>query len=191
MRSVVDLVIKVGGNLARDPHLARCLRPLGELRARHRVLIVPGGGAFADLVRAESARHGLPESTGHWMGVLAMEQYGHLLAGLLPGSVLARTPEEIAAALDEGKLPVLAPYRWLREEDPLPHSWAVTSDSIAAWAAGRLGAGRLILVKRREGETAVDGYFETALPEGLEWEVVVPEGGGWRPAGRGAPGAGG
>ncbi|HET8757356.1 MAG TPA: hypothetical protein VFM58_15160, partial [Solirubrobacteraceae bacterium] len=37
--------------------------------------------------------------------------------------------------------------------DGLPASWDVTSDSIAAWVAGRAGAGRLVLVK------AVDGLY--------------------------------
>ena len=39
-------------------------------------------------------------------------------------------------ALSAGHVPVLAPSRWLREADPLPHAWTVTSDSIAAWVAG-------------------------------------------------------
>ena len=46
-----------------------------------------------------------------------------------------------------GRVPVLAPSRWLREADPLPHSWDVTSDSIAAWVAGQAGASTLVLVK--------------------------------------------
>ena len=37
--------------------------------------------------------------------------------------------------------------------DGLPASWEVTSDSIAAWVAGKAGAGRLVLVKE------VDGLF--------------------------------
>ena len=178
--SGVEVVIKVGGNLGREPELARRLTPIAGMRRQHGVLVVPGGGAFADLVRAESARHLLPESVGHWMGVLAMEQYGHLLAGVLPDSALVSSPDEIAAALRDGRLPVLAPYRWLREEDPLPHSWAITSDSIAAWIAGRLGARRLILVKRSEPEAAVDDHFDRVLPQGLAWEIAVPEGDGWR-----------
>jgi aspartokinase-like uncharacterized kinase len=33
----------------------------------------------------------------------------------------------------------------------LPAMWQVTSDSIAAWVAGRAGAGRLVLVKEVDG----------------------------------------
>ena len=44
-------------------------------------------------------------------------------------------------------MPVLLPSALLAERDPLPASWAVTPDSIAAWVAGAAGAGRLVLVK--------------------------------------------
>lgn len=186
MSGAVDVVVKIGGNLGREAALAQRLEPLRALRRENRVLLVPGGGVFADLVRAESARHGIAESAGHWMGVLAMEQYGHLLVDLLDDAALVRDAQEVAAALHRGALPVLAPYRWLRAEDPLPHAWAITSDSIAAWVAGRLGARRLILVKRSEVETEVDAAFESVVPAGLKWDVVVPGDGTWHPLARGA-----
>ena len=93
------------------------------------------------------------------------------------------------------QIPILAPSRWLRQADPLPHSWDVTSDSIAAWVAGEVGARRLILVKPPgvgfytsdrmtapgwDGPAAgrpavsglVDAYFSRALPESLAWTIV-------------------
>lgn len=181
MSRVVDLVIKVGGSLAREPGLARRLGPVDGLRARHRVVVVPGGGPFADVVRAQYARHALDESAAHWMGILAMDEYAHLLTDVLRGAILARGPGDIASALDEGNLPVLAPYEWLRAEDPLPHSWSVTSDSIATWVAGRLGARKLLLVKGDPARARVDDYFAGAVPAGLEWEVVTAGDAGWRP----------
>src|SRR5438874_12170688 len=99
------------------------------------------------------------------MAVLAMDQYAHLIAGKLPDAVIVAEAREIADALSArpvGRVPVLAPYRWLRETDPLPHSWDVTSDSIAAWVAGRVGARRLVLVKPpglRSGVETTDAYF--------------------------------
>jgi aspartokinase-like uncharacterized kinase len=47
----------------------------------------------------------------------------------------------------DGGVAVLLPAALLAERDPLPASWRVTSDSIAAWVAGASGAGRLVLVK--------------------------------------------
>ena len=71
-------------------------------------------------------------------------------------------------------VPVLAPYRWLREADPLPHSWTVTSDSIAAWVAGQVGARRLVLVKppHARGNELVDSYFQRALPAHVTSTIV-------------------
>ena len=51
-----------------------------------------------------------------------------------------------------GRIPVLAPRRFLDEidassPDPLPHSWDVTTDSIAARVAVHLGAAELVLLK--------------------------------------------
>lgn len=180
MNPRVDLVIKVGGSLARDDGLAHRLRPIEKLRSAHTLVVVPGGGPFADVVRAEYAAHGLSESAAHWMAILGMDQYAYVLADVLARAVIVRRPAEIAAALGEGRLPVLAPSEWMREEDPLPHAWSVTGDSIAAWVAGQLGARKLILLKSAADRAAVDRYFPSALPPGLECEIVAPDSAGWR-----------
>jgi aspartokinase-like uncharacterized kinase len=123
------------------------MRALGRQARRRFLVVVPGGGAFADEVRRADRRFALGDSAAHWMAILAMDQYGHLLADLAPGAALARSPRELAP----GRLNVLAPSLWLRRADPLPHSWGVTSDSIAAWVAGALRVRRLILVKPHDG----------------------------------------
>ena len=101
------------------------------------------------------------------MAVLAMDQYAQLLAARIPHAVIASSREEVQAAHDRQQVPVLAPMTWVRRVDPLPHTWNVTSDSIAAWLAGELGAERLLLVKPpgARGGVLVDGYFENALPK--------------------------
>lgn len=123
-------VIKIGGSLA------DCA---GEIiqeiqRSGISALIVPGGGESADIVR----RLDPDDDTAHWMAVLAMEQFGFYLSGF--GVPLTSDPE-----IKEG-LHIFLPYRTLYESDPLPHSWDITSDTIAAWVAGIRGSD-LILVK--------------------------------------------
>jgi aspartokinase-like uncharacterized kinase len=152
-------VVKVGGGLAReagdDALRALCAR-IGESGARHPLLVVPGGGHFADAVREYDRRLGLRPRTAHWMAILAMDQLGWALADLIPGAACRRDlgppPDGVAA--------VLLPSALLRERDPLPASWAVTSDSIAAWVAGAAGAGRLVLAK------PVDGLYRAWPPAG-------------------------
>jgi aspartokinase-like uncharacterized kinase len=122
------------------------MRALGRQARRRFLVVVPGGGAFADEVRRADRRFALGDTAAHWMAILAMDQYGHLLADLTPGAVVAQGRRDLAP----GRLNVLAPSAWLRRADPLPHSWDVTSDSIAAWVARALGARRLLLVKHAD-----------------------------------------
>jgi arsenate reductase len=84
----------------------------------------------------------------------------------------------IDRAIDAGDVPVLAPHKWLRQHDPVPHTWSVTSDSIAAWVAGEVGASRLVLIKApgAAGEL-VDEYFARALPPGVQHTVVAADDG--------------
>jgi 5-(aminomethyl)-3-furanmethanol phosphate kinase len=187
----VDAVVKVGGSLLAGGGLPLLLTTLGELATLHRLLVVSGGGPFADAVRRACSLHDPGASAAHWMAILAMDQHAHLLAGLQPAARLVTGPDEVAKALAEGLLPVLAPFRWLQAVDPLPHGWHVTSDSIAAWVAARLSARRLVLLKSLEGVPGtsgdvvaeaplraatlagiVDEYFERALEPGLECWVL-------------------
>ena len=180
-RGAVDAVVKVGGGPLRGGGslhpgaLDTITAALADAARRWRLVVVPGGGPFADAVRAADAALSLDAGAAHWMAVLAMDQMAHLLAARVAGAVLVHDASAARAALDAGGLPVLAPYRWLRAADPLPHSWAVTSDSIAAWLAGALGARRLILVKPVAGELAdvVDEYFWRALPATIQVVAVA------------------
>jgi aspartokinase-like uncharacterized kinase len=189
--SSVETVVKLGGSvLAHLDLFDAALASICAAASSSRLLIVPGGGPFADAVRdvdrrlaardESSASHGLGlgDEAAHWMAVLAMDQYAHLIAARLAAALVVTEQREIGDALDARNMPVLAPYRWLRAADPLPHSWDVTSDSIAAWVAGRVGARRLVLVKpprlRPSSDgNAVDAYFSRALPAGVE-SLVVP-----------------
>ena len=149
-------VVKVGGGLAReagDDALRELCRAIGDLGRRHRLLVVPGGGAFADVVRDSDRRFALSDEAAHRMAILAMEQFGWLLGDLIPGAALS---DELQSA---GTPTVLLPAKVLADA-PLPASWAVTSDSIAAWVAGAAGAERLVLVK------PVDGLYREWPPVG-------------------------
>jgi aspartokinase-like uncharacterized kinase len=149
-------VVKVGGSQARLETLPALCAALAEAALARSLLVVPGGGAWADVVREHAARFPLSDSAAHWMAILAMDQFGLLLADLTPGCRAVRTPDEARAAWREGAAAVLLPHDWLRGADPLPHSWDVTSDSIAAWVAAEAEASLLVLLKD------VDGLYEDA-----------------------------
>jgi aspartokinase-like uncharacterized kinase len=159
-------VVKVGGGLGDDALPGLCAA-LGELGRRHALLVVPGGGRFADAVRVADRRFGLEDETAHRMAILGMEQFGWLLGDLIPGAERCTNLTRLATGRTSVLLPAGLPL------DDLPASWDVTSDSIAAWVAREAGAGRLVLVKAVE---VVDEYFPTAL-EGARFEtwVIHPE----------------
>jgi hypothetical protein len=184
---IVDVVVKVGGSLLKGRRFPdEVARALAAVRPRRRLLVVPGGGPFADTVRRLGGRIDLSDSANHWMALLAMDQVAYLMAEHLPGGQVVSTPGEIAEGLRAGHLPVLAPAHWLHEADALPHSWDVTSDSIAAWVAGRVGAGHLVLLKPpgtracfgSRGQVLavkngiVDPYFPRALPARISWAIL-------------------
>jgi 5-(aminomethyl)-3-furanmethanol phosphate kinase len=194
MMPQVEIVVKMGGALLKHPnHFDGVLEVVGAAVQGRRLLVVPGGGAFADTVRDIDRTFPLSHAAAHWMAVLAMDQYAHLIVSRLGASAVVSMPSEIAAAFDSGVVPVLAPSSWLRERDPLPHSWDVTSDSIAAWVAGAVGARTLVLVKPpgATGNSLVDPYFGRALPARVG-SVVIPADcvGQLREALGGGPGSG-
>jgi aspartokinase-like uncharacterized kinase len=168
---VPDVVVKIGGGLLGSAgDLDRVLAAVAALARVCTVLVVPGGGPFADAVRSVDRRLGIPEAAAHWMAVLAMDQYAHLIASRIDAGRVVFTLDEAIAAGDEDGIPVVAPFRWLHDEDPLPHAWDVTSDSIAAWIAAACGAREIVLVKPRGAiGNLVDPCFARVLP----WHVAA------------------
>jgi aspartokinase-like uncharacterized kinase len=173
-RSAALSVIKIGGGLAKVPGaLDRVCRAIGASGRDHRILVLPGGGPFANAVRDFDRTVGLSPDAAHWMAVLAMDQYAHVLAERIPGAALIEEPGALLHTLGPSGVAVLAPSRWMRSADALPHSWEVTSDSIAAFVAGALDAARLILIKpAAELPDPVDPYFATTLPAGLPYSTM-------------------
>jgi 5-(aminomethyl)-3-furanmethanol phosphate kinase len=175
-RSGVDTIVKVGGGLlSRAGAFELVTGALATFGKGRRLLVVPGGGPFAEAVRELVRRVKVSDEAAHWMAVLGMDQYAHALTERTPGAVLVEQVPEVHAALDAGLVPVLAPYRWLRAADPLPHSWSATSDSVAAWVAGAVGARRIVLIKPAKGETSkvVDPLFLQTLPSGVDCVVLT------------------
>jgi aspartokinase-like uncharacterized kinase len=152
---VFDALVKVGGSLYHQAEFPTICAAWAKLAQAHRLLLLPGGGPFADQVRAADARFQLSSSTAHWMAILAMDQYAYLLADLIPQAALVRDLAEAKAACAAGQLAVLAPATLLLQSDPLPHSWHITSDSIAAWLAHQADIRLLVLLK------SVAGVYES------------------------------
>ncbi|HEU4459799.1 MAG TPA: aspartate kinase [Methylibium sp.] len=139
-------VVKLGGSLGRDPLLRRWLELLAE-DGGGRVVVVPGGGVFADQARDVQAWWSLDDVAAHNIAVLGMAQTASLMKGLCPALELARDEAALRAALQRGRTALWWPTELLREHADELTDWSVTSDSLALWLAQRLRAERLLIVK--------------------------------------------
>jgi aspartokinase-like uncharacterized kinase len=140
-------VIKLGGSLLGSEELQYWL----SLVAKHgdgRVVIVPGGGVFADTVRTVYAQIKMSEHCAHTMAVSAMNQFGTLLIDQEPQLVPAHSELEIAERSWQHRGIVWMPSKMVMTDgDDIPHSWDVTSDSLALWLANKLSAQHVLLIK--------------------------------------------
>jgi 5-(aminomethyl)-3-furanmethanol phosphate kinase len=139
-------IVKLGGSHSLGPHLKDWLATLA--RCGGRAIVAPGGGPFADQVRRAQAAMGFDDRAAHHMALLAMEQFGAAICSLAPDLVPASSLSQLRRSLRARRTPVwMATKMVLRASDRVSPSWNVTSDSLAAWLAGRLGARRVMLVK--------------------------------------------
>lgn len=136
-------IVKLGGSLAGQAHLRPWLAQLARPAAEPR-LIVPGGGPFADAVRAAQPPIGYDSLAAHRMAILAMQQMAMAFIGLEPGLAAVESMAEIEALAGGG---VWLPWTLAGRDPSIQASWDVTSDSLALWLARRLGAPDLVLVK--------------------------------------------
>jgi hypothetical protein len=146
----LDVVIKIGGSLDKISYLNKLSLILRKITKNYHCVIIPGGGKFADTIRNFDKRFHFSNKLSHRMAILAMSQYGLYLSGLMKIPVT----EEIKDFKKE-KLIIFLPAKYMLEKDPLENSWDVTSDSIAAHIAQKLGVKKLVLVKD------VDGIFSS------------------------------
>jgi aspartokinase-like uncharacterized kinase len=137
-------VVKLGGSLAEGRRLTSIMEIVGA--ARQSCVIVPGGGTFADAVRAAHKKHRLPEIVSHRMALLAMHQTGMMLASMHARLVPVDTLAGIRRVLAASRIPVWLPLKLTEADKTISADWRTTSDALAARLAERLRA-PLLLVK--------------------------------------------
>ncbi len=151
------IVVKLGGSHADAPALRTAwLRAVAASATP--VVLVPGGGPFADTVRVQQALIGYDDATAHEMALLAMAQHGLALAAT-PGFIVATSRAQIARALAAHLTPVWLPAAMLARAPGVARNWSVTSDSLALWLATELRARAVLLVKRDAARPGLDAAF--------------------------------
>lgn len=143
------LVAKLGGSLAGASEREAWLGALAITSAcpGRGLVVVPGGGPFADAVRRAQAPLRFDDATAHRLALLAMHQYALALRAAWPRLKPAASRAGIFDALASGRVPVWLPHDMVLSDPTIEASWEMTSDSLSAWLARALGARDLLLVK--------------------------------------------
>jgi aspartokinase-like uncharacterized kinase len=152
------MVVKLGGSYAGSARRSAWLAAIAAASAP--VVVVPGGGPFADAVRHEQRRMGYDDRAAHDMALMAMGQYGTALAAASPRLRPADAEADIRAACAVGAVPVWRPWPMLRDAADVDAGWHVTSDSLALVLATRLAARSVLLLKQvSHADDLVDDAF--------------------------------
>ena len=159
------LVIKLGGS-----HVGSALlRPwVDAIVAADRIVVVPGGGPFADIVRTMQPTIGYDDLAAHDMAMMAMAQFGRALTALSDRLAYCDDLRDIHAVHD--RIAVWSPWPGLRGARDVPPSWDITSDSLSLWLARALDVPAVVLVKHRAapsaglGSLADEGIVDRAFP---------------------------
>lgn len=173
------LIVKVGGSLFDLPDLADRLHQFARAREADALLFLSGGGDAADVVRAAQPIHGLSDQTSHTLAIHAMRLMSQLLAAAT-GWPIIEIPSPRSSLARRAIVDPVSAFRKGYFADA-PAAWSVTSDSLAALLARRLGADGLILLKSVSAPETIqtsdavakgwiDPYFPTAAAVlSVEW----------------------
>jgi len=142
------LVLKLGGSLLSHTALIQFLQ-LASQEGKGQVVIVPGGGVFAEQVRLTQQQWQYDDKTAHYMAILAMQQMALLFQGLCPDLRIVNKVGLIRAKMQQHAI-IWSPLATELDAAGIPASWDITSDTLAAWLAVQLSIEQLILVKCAE-----------------------------------------
>lgn len=160
------ILVKLGGSLYGKGVLRPWLAAAAE--AAGPVIVVPGGGPFADAVRVAEPAMGFSGRAAHRMAILGMEQAAEALVDLEPRLARLRSAADLAA----GRSGVWLPMALAGEAPDIPAIWDVTSDSLTCWLGMRLEATAILLVKAADSppegsgpeDWAAAGLVDAAFP---------------------------
>jgi aspartokinase-like uncharacterized kinase len=178
------LVVKIGGSLAKSGRLRGVLDVIAA--AKRPVVVVPGGGAFADAVRDQQRALGLGDAVAHRIAMLAMHQTAEIIVALNNCFAAADSIAAVHASLGRGHTPVWLPLPMMEDDEAISADWSTTSDSLAARLAELLGGAPLALLKSVDVDPAAsaedlarDGIVDAAFPghvarSGIQWRIYGP-----------------
>ncbi len=157
------IVIKLGGSLTASTGLTSCFNRVNQYYSNNQVIIVPGGGAFADQVRSAQQQWLFDDLTAHHMAILAMQQMALLFKALQPQWQLFSAVKDIKKSIQP--VSIWSPLLSELDAAGIQPSWDITSDSLSAWMAKQVNATELILVK--SATVAADATIQDLQDQGI------------------------
>jgi len=147
-------VIKIGGSFFADDIFGSLKQILKDILALDikGLIFTAGGGRSADLIREFNRKYNLNESAAHFAAISAVDVNTYMLSSFLNDYTFLNADDGDfdKSKIEKNKISIFLPSAYYRKHDPLPHSWDVSSDSLALELADRLGAEELILLKARD-----------------------------------------
>jgi aspartokinase-like uncharacterized kinase len=167
-KTLTTLVVKVGGSLFDMPALAANLRAWLLSLPTTQVILVPGGGASADVVRGLDRCHRLGEERAHWLALAALRLNACFMAAILGSARVVADFDGCKRCWINRLHAILDAHQFALQDEQkvgaLPHLWSVTSDSLAARVAHALGAHQLFLLK------------SVTIPSDISWKEASERG---------------
>jgi len=151
--SINSAIFKIGGTiLDNSKNLINTIAQLTQLFEDgiiQKIVLVPGGGLLVDFVRHLYEKFHFNDDIAHWIAIYAMDYNGKELKRKFPHLQINNNHKN--AKKEKRFISVFLPYNYLKEKDELPHSWDVTSDSIALYLAKTLSMNECFLIKEIQG----------------------------------------
>ena len=153
-----EAVFKIGGKILENfkdiKSTISQLTQLFEDKILQKIIVIPGGGSFANFVRSLDDVLQIGDDLAHWIAIYSMNYNGIMLHRKYPDFEIIEKLKIFQEA--KQKFCIFLPYRFLREDDILPHNWDVTSDSIALYIATKLKLSQCFLIKNIDGIFNID-----------------------------------
>ncbi len=156
-------LVKIGGNiLESQQNISTTISQLNvllyKLKKFQKIIIIPGGGEYANFVRYIDNNLSIGDTLAHWEAILAMDKNAENLHRQFPLILLidnfSNLYEHVREQSATPKLIIFQPFFFLYNNNELPHDWNVTSDSIALYLAFKLKLNICYLIKD------IDGIFD-------------------------------
>lgn len=148
-----SIIVKIGGKILENKENLEStilqFKYICEKNFVQKIIIIPGGGTYANFVRMLDKKISIGDELSHWMAIFAMNNNGNRINQVYCQLTCFTNLDELKKSKE--KIVIFLPYDFLYQLDELPHSWSVTSDSITLYIAHHLGLKDCFLIKDIDG----------------------------------------